>query len=417
MPIKDGTVLTRNNELLSGILGRQSVSFSQSLSAVTQSNRDQINRQAGQERSFLGERRFFTQLQENQFKDRRNFKEATFQDRRNFGRKVLESDRGFAENVRQFNVQDANADASRGLQRELGFANLSRQDRRLDLAEKDSNRNFDLRFNADSRAGEESVARIAQINSGTELNNFKINESSDDAITAEINDQRDVDDALETISTPEKFKASLLYDPNSKDPEADRLRLKRAIVIKSDQLRQGRVDTSEARAGLDEAAKLRGQGQYEQAEQVASRVYAQAKASGQTSIASEALTLTTQLSDKRKDILKDTDSADPSGDRARSTKANESFESARTIYERNFSKDNSKSFGNSLNDEIRTALSSSSELNYVSQNSSNQSPADKQNRRQFYKHVQVLIATGQLNTILRKNTSVDDFIGEALKVK
>ena len=135
MPIKDGNIVFDRTGLLAGILNRTSVSFSGALNAASQANRDQINLQQSQFTNFLGERRFDRTFKENQFKDRRNFAEDSFRDKRNFGEKV-----------RQFNVNDANVDASRSLQRELGFARLEREDARIGISRDQlslSNRRFD----------------------------------------------------------------------------------------------------------------------------------------------------------------------------------------------------------------------------------------------------------------------------------
>lgn len=127
MPLSEIKFVTRgNNNLLEGILNRQTVSLSDALNDAVQLTRDANNLQAGQERTALSEIRFD-----------RSFREGQFRDRRDFDRRTFTEDRTFGENVRQFNALDADRDADRGLRAELGRGNLALAGRRTALAERE----------------------------------------------------------------------------------------------------------------------------------------------------------------------------------------------------------------------------------------------------------------------------------------
>jgi hypothetical protein len=151
--------------LLQSILDRTSTTFSQSLQNSFQAARDQTNLQATQERQLL-----------NTIRDNRNFAENQFRDRRDFDRGVLEDDRNFAQRDRQFNSSLAEQRAGRLQRRELAFAGLARDDRRLDLAEENARVNrlntlslIDDREARAAREKNEQDFKIGDLNKRKEL--------------------------------------------------------------------------------------------------------------------------------------------------------------------------------------------------------------------------------------------------------
>ena len=150
MPIRDIQFQPRGgNALLQGILDGQRVSLSGALASAVQLTRDANNNQVVQERDVLDGQRF-----------ERTFAENRFRDRRDFSRRVQVQDRDFGERVRQFNAIDADRDASRALQAELGRGSLGLQRARLAIAQRDSNlraREGEARLNEFSRRVEQDI--------------------------------------------------------------------------------------------------------------------------------------------------------------------------------------------------------------------------------------------------------------------
>ena len=177
MPIQPVQFLDRRdgNRLLQDIIAGQNASLTNVLSSAVQLTRDANSNQLNQELGALRAIESARDFSENRFRDRRNFEETTFRDRRDF-----------IEGVRRFQALDADRDAARGLQAELGRARLdiSRQglglqSRGLALRERES----DFRFGELNRQREEELFRLDQL----DLARARAEIASDPALFAERN--------------------------------------------------------------------------------------------------------------------------------------------------------------------------------------------------------------------------------------
>ena len=134
----DYSAFQRNPVGIEAVLSRGGSAFSSILRDAMQVGRDRANRQAAQEKDFLGEQRRDinlnqrrAELQQQDYEDTKNFDEGARRFDTTFGENVRQSDRAFGENVRQFDATSSRANVALGLQRDAG----AREERRLDIAE------------------------------------------------------------------------------------------------------------------------------------------------------------------------------------------------------------------------------------------------------------------------------------------
>jgi len=134
----DYSAFQRNPVGIEAVLSRGGSAFSSILRDAMQVGRDRANRQAAQEKDFLGEQRRDinlnqrrAELQQQDFEDAQNFSEGARKFDATFGENVRQFDQTFDQNARQFDVRASQADAEIGLRRDAGV----RDARRLDIAE------------------------------------------------------------------------------------------------------------------------------------------------------------------------------------------------------------------------------------------------------------------------------------------